>query len=104
MFPPIFDIVTRLAKKYNLAIRLSKKVDISLINRFGLFMFYPKNKKKAIRAGVGIIESYETNHKRLNKLMRKVREGEIIVHPGIRDERRIERRKELNVLLKNEKR
>jgi hypothetical protein len=36
--------------------------------------------------------------------MRKVREGEIIVHPGIRDERRIERRKELNVLLKNEKR
>ncbi len=83
MFPPIFNITTRLAKKYNLRLRLCKKIDISLINRLGLRLFYNGDRRKAIRENISFIDGYQTPSKRLNILMRKIKEGEIIIHPKI---------------------
>lgn len=102
MFPPIFDIVSSLAKKHELRLRLSKKVDISLLNRFGLWLFYPRNKKKAQQKNIRVIDSHETSYKRLNRLINNLKDGEIIVHPGIIDGK-IKRKRELNILLKNKK-
>jgi predicted glycoside hydrolase/deacetylase ChbG (UPF0249 family) len=101
MFPPIFDIVSALAKKHNLRLRLSKKIDISLFNRLGIILFYPRNKKKAKKENIEIINSYGTSHKKLNKLINNVKDGEIIVHPGIINEGGIKRKIELDILLKN---
>jgi hypothetical protein len=101
MFPPIFNIVARLAKKHNLRIRLSRRIDISLFNRLGLALFYPMNKQKALKNKIMIIDSHETNHRKLKKLMQEIKHGEIIVHPGTRNERKVKRRKELEILLRN---
>ncbi len=84
MFPSIFSIVLKLAKKYSLRIRLCKKIEISFLNRFGLSLFYPHNKKKTIKENVAFIESYETDSKKLGKLIENLKNGEIIVHPGIK--------------------
>jgi predicted glycoside hydrolase/deacetylase ChbG (UPF0249 family) len=106
MFPPIFNIVAKLAKKHNLRLRLSKNIEISLFNRLGLKLFYPINRKTALRNGIIIMDSYETNHKNLKKLIQKTKYGEIIVHPGIKNgknfsgDKCITRKKELNILLK----
>jgi predicted glycoside hydrolase/deacetylase ChbG (UPF0249 family) len=101
MFPPIFSIVLKLAKKHNLRLRLCKNIEISLLNRFGLSLFYPHNKKKAIKEKVLFIESYETHYKKLKELINNLEHGEIIVHPGTINEGRMKRKEELNILLKN---
>ncbi len=102
MFPPIFDIVVKLVKKHDLRLRLSKNIDIGLLNRLGLKLFYPRNKKKALKNYIKIIDSHETSHKKLNRFLNEVKEGEIIVHPGTRNGK-IKRLEELQILLKNER-
>jgi len=102
MFPPIFSIVLKLAKKYNLRIRLSKNIEISWLNRFGLRIFYSVDKKKTKAFGVKTVDSYESNYKRLeywfHKLKNAKQDAELIVHPGIKDDK-IRRTKELERLI-----